>query len=79
MKRRTFAAALCAAVMMPLRALLPRREPTIDWTRYQLTFEPLSIPAADAAIIEQCRFSREDVARAFAVPVELLGDGKWDA
>lgn len=79
MKRRNFLVALAALLLTPVRALLPQREQEIDWTRYELTFEPLSITPADAAFIEQRRLTREDVARAFNVPVETLGGSTWDA
>jgi HK97 family phage portal protein len=39
-----------------------------------LKWEPLTITAQDAQLIEQLRYSVEDVARVFRVPLYLLGD-----
>lgn len=39
-----------------------------------LTWAPMSLSLADAQLIEQLRYSVEDVARAFRVPSFLLGD-----
>lgn len=41
-----------------------------------LKYEPMSIPAADAQLIEQLRWTVEDVARCFKVPLYKLGVGQ---
>lgn len=38
-----------------------------------LKYEPIGMPAADAQLIEQLKFTAEDVARAFGVPPHKLG------
>jgi HK97 family phage portal protein len=40
-----------------------------------LKFEPFTIPASDAQLIEQQRWTVEDVARAFGVPLYKIGAG----
>ena len=40
-----------------------------------LTYAPIAIPAADAQLIEQLRFTVEDVARCFRVPLHKLAAG----
>lgn len=40
-----------------------------------LKYEPLAMPANDAQLIEQLRWTVEDVARAFGVPLHKLGTG----
>ncbi len=40
-----------------------------------LKYEPMSIPANDAQLIEQLRWTAEDVARAFAMPLYKIGAG----
>src|SRR6185503_19731751 len=38
-----------------------------------LKFEPITMPASDAQLIEQLRWTVEDVARCFGVPLHKLG------
>lgn len=40
-----------------------------------LTYQPMTIPANDAQLIEQLRWTVEDVARAFAMPLYKIGAG----
>ena len=79
MNRRTFLAALFIAGVAPVRALFPQREMEIDMARFELVFEPLPLSVVDAALIEQSRLTREDVARVFNVPPQLIGGSTWDA